>query len=109
MTSRIYINIPTNGFKEAVNARIAELSKRIMDRGDIPVNPLEISVGTKSLGEHIGDDVAAVIDDCDGILLERGWKDNEACVVVYHAALAFKKSIYHTREEYDNICSKYVI
>lgn len=109
MATRIFINTPTNGKKEDVAARISELSKRIMGRGDIPVSPLEVSVGVKSLGDHIGDDVAAVIDDCDGIVLDMGWKNNEVCMVIYHAAIVFKKTVYHTKEEYDNVRSKYVI
>lgn len=109
MTQRIYINTPTNGEKNIIQARIDELSKRIMERGDIAVSPLVVSRGKKSIGGHVGDDVACVIDECDGILLDMGWKTNEVCMVVYYAAVQFKKLIFHTKEEYDKVCSKYVI
>lgn len=122
----VYICIPITGKDyEAQRKRAEELADRIREKGWLPVNPFDLAeqlnkdfakkgIGVPNYYDYMSLDFRELMQ-CDGMLLAEGVKQSYGCSIelaVGQAMAASRKkmfSIYHTKEEWADVKSKYII
>lgn len=86
---KCYISLPITGRDlNDVMERIAELKRKLEDKGFVPVSPFDRDVDfNASHAEHTREDIKMLID-CDYILMGREWEYSVGCRAELNAALA---------------------
>jgi len=121
---RIYISLPiTDRDIEKQKARAEELARRIISKGMEPVNPFELSKRVDEDREdgdeatwydYMAEDLFHLLQ-CDGILVDSDAKKAYGCSIELAVAQAMAASsrknffIYHTKEQWASVKSKYII
>lgn len=86
---KCYISLPITGRDlDEVRERIAELKRKLQDKGYIPVSPFDRNVDFNATHEeHMREDFKLLLD-CDYILMGRNWEHSVGCRAELNAALA---------------------
>lgn len=86
---KCYISLPITGRDlDEVRERIAELKRKLQDKGYTPVSPFDRDVDFDATHEeHMREDFKMLID-CDYILMGREWEYSVGCRAELNAALA---------------------
>ena len=86
---KCYISLPITGRDlDDVRERIAELKRKLQDKGYTPVSPFDRDVDFNSTHEeHMREDFKMLLD-CDYILMSSGWECSAGCREELNAALA---------------------
>ena len=97
---KCYISLPITGRDlNDVMERIAELKRKLEDKGFVPVSPFDRDVDfNASHAEHMREDIKMLID-CDYILMGREWEYSVGCRAELNAALACGMKIMFERAE----------
>lgn len=91
---KIYISLPITNNVEACKARVASISKQLVQKGHEVVSPFDISPGTKrSYAYYISRDIQALLG-CDAIFLLSGWSESQSCNLEWRCAQIYNKNIY---------------
>lgn len=85
---KCYISLPITGRDlDKVRERIAELKRKLEDKGFVPVSPFDRDVDfNASHEEHMREDIKMLID-CDYILMSSEWEYSVGCCAELNAAL----------------------
>lgn len=85
---KCYISLPITGRDlDDVRERIAELKRKLQDKGFVPVSPFDRVVDFNAThAEHMREDIKILID-CDYILMGWGWEYSAGCRAELNAAL----------------------
>lgn len=85
---KCYISLPITGRDlDDVRERIAELKRKLQDKGFVPVSPFDRDVDFNAThAEHMREDIKILID-CDCILMGRDWEHSVGCRAELNAAL----------------------
>ncbi len=86
---KCYISLPITGRDlDEVRERIAELKRKLQDKGYTPVSPFDRDVDFNSTHEeHMRVDFKMLFD-CNYILMSSGWEHSVGCCAELNAALA---------------------
>lgn len=86
---KCYISLPITGRDlDDVRERIAELKRKLQDKGFVPVSPFDRDVDFDATHEeHMREDFKMLLD-CDYILMSSGWEHSVGCRAELNAALA---------------------
>lgn len=97
---KCYISLPITGRDlDDVRERIAELKRKLQDKGFVPVSPFDRDVDFDATHEeHMREDIKILID-CDYILMGREWERSVGCRAELNAALACGMRIMFERAE----------
>ena len=122
---RIYISIPiTDRDYERQRKRAEELAHRLRCAGFEPVSPF--AIGENLRREWEGDDGPSWVDfmaedfkymlDCDGILVDADTRGSHGCAIELAVAQVLAKglsgrrfTIYHTKEQWQDVKNRYII
>lgn len=86
---KCYISLPITGRDlDGVRERIAELKRKLQDKGYTPVSPFDRDVDFNATHEeHMREDFKMLFD-CNYILMSSGWEHSVGCRAELNAALA---------------------
>ena len=85
---KCYISLPITGRDlDDVRERIAELKRKLQDKGYIPISPFDREVDFDATHEeHMREDFKLLLS-CDYILMGREWERSVGCRAELNAAL----------------------
>ena len=69
-----------------------------------PVSPLDVSPDEATYPEHMGKDIAALLN-CDAAVFLDGWKNSKGCVLEHCACKIYKKHIFYGLNDF--VTNKY--
>lgn len=97
---KCYISLPITGRDlDEVRERIAELKRKLQDKGYTPVSPFDGDVDFNTTHEeHMREDIKMLLD-CDYVLMSSGWEHSAGCREELNAALACGIKIKFERAE----------
>lgn len=86
---KCYISLPITGRGlDEVRERIAELKRKLEEKGFVPVSPFDRDIDFNATHEeHMREDFKMLLD-CDYILMSSGWEYSVGCRAELNAALA---------------------
>lgn len=86
---KCYISLPITGWAlDEVRERIAELKRKLKDKGFVPVSPFDRDVDFNAThAEHMRADFKLLLS-CDCILMGQEWERSVGCRAELNAALA---------------------
>lgn len=103
---KIYISTPINGRKEATfeekreaaRTRVEALKALAMPltpgEGDSAISTFDINPDGVTEGEAMAQCIRTIIDECDAVLMDAGWKGSRGCTVEFHTAKAYGKLVF---------------
>lgn len=97
---KCYISLPITGRDlDEVRERIAELKRKLQDKGYTPVSPFDRDVDFNATHEeHMREDVKMLLA-CDCVLMGLDWEHSVGCRAELNAALACGMKIMFERAE----------
>lgn len=91
----IYISLPMTDIEPSEVRRRIELARRqIIEQGNIPIAPTDLSSPDTPYYTAMGYDIAAIISDkVDTVLFLSGWEKSHGCRLEHCAARIYHKNI----------------
>ncbi len=99
MSKTIYISLPITGRAiEEAKAEASEIARVILEQGDIPISPFEVSPEDdgKDYADYMGEDITALLR-CDAVWFAKNWAASKGCKLENCAACIYQKEIKYLK------------
>lgn len=115
MKKRCYICLPISGDEKTAICRANYAAKEVEKLGYNPLTPMEINDESQDTLDNperpieffMGNDIKALIGDCDAIYMCKGWENSKGCNVEFECAKQYNKTIFYQesyiKDSFENV------